>query len=74
MEKLIATRDERPAAPAVHMAQPTARTPEVIEAAFALQGGLPNVEKQYDAKTLEAAAKIQRTTSLGEVLLSFTKR
>jgi len=70
MEKLIATRDERPAAPAVHMAQPTARTPEVIEAAFALQGGLPNVEKQYDAKTLEAAAKIQRTTSLGEVLLS----
>jgi hypothetical protein len=70
MEKLIATRDERPAAPAVHMAQPTARTPEVIEAAFALQGNLPNVEKQYDAKTLEAAAKIQRTTSLGEVLLS----
>ena len=70
MEKLIATRDERPAAPAVHMAQPTARTPEVIEAAFALQGGLPNVEKQYDVKTLEAAAKIQRTTSLGEVLIS----
>jgi hypothetical protein len=70
MEKLIATRDERPAAPAVHMAQPTARTPEVIEAAFALQGNLPNVEKQYDAKVLEAAAKVQRTTSLGEVLIS----
>jgi hypothetical protein len=70
MEKLLATRDERPAAPAIHMAQPTARSAEVIEAAFALQGGLPNVEKQYDAKTLEAAAKIQRTTSLGEVLLS----
>ena len=70
MEKLLATRDERPAAPAVHMAQPTARTPEVIEAAFALQGNLPNVEKVYDAKTLEAAEKIQRTTSLGEVLIS----
>lgn len=70
MEKLIATRDERPAAPAVHVAQPTSRSPEVIEAAFALQGNLPNVEKSYDAKTLEAAAKIQRTTSLGEVLLS----
>jgi hypothetical protein len=70
MEKLIATRDERPAAPAIHMAQPTARTPEVIEAAFALQGNLPNVEKQYSVQTLEAAAKIQRTTSLGEVLLS----
>lgn len=70
MEKLIATRDERPAAPAVHVAQPTNRSPEVIEAAFALQGNLPNVEKQYDAKVLEAAGKIQRTTSLGEVLLS----
>lgn len=70
MEKLNATRDERPAAPAVHVAQPTNRSPEVIEAAFALQGNLPNVEKSYDAKTLEAAAKIQRTTSLGEVLLS----
>lgn len=70
MEKLIATRDERPAAPAIHMAQPTNRSPEVIEAALALQGGLPNVEKQYDVKVLEAAGKIQRTTSLGEVLLS----
>jgi hypothetical protein len=70
MEKLLATRDERPAAPAIHMAQPTSRSPEVIEAAFALQGGLPNVEKQYSVQTLEAAAKIQRTTSLGEVLLS----
>ena len=70
MEKLLATRDERPAAPAIHMAQPTSRSPEVIEAAFALQGNLPNVEKVYDAKVLEAAGKIQRTTSLGEVLLS----
>jgi hypothetical protein len=70
MEKLLATRDERPAAPAIHMAQPTSRSPEVIEAAFALQGNLPNVEKTYDAKVLEAAGKIQRTTSLGEVLLS----
>jgi len=70
MEKLNATRDERPSAPAIHMAQPNSRSPEVIEAAFALQGGLPNVEKQYDAKVLEAAGKISRTTSLGEVLLS----
>jgi hypothetical protein len=70
MEKLLATRDERPSAPAIHVAQPTSRSPEVIEAAFALQGNLPNVEKQYDAKTLEAAGKIQRTTSLGEVLLA----
>ena len=69
MEKLNATRDERPAAPAVHIVQ-NDRSPEVIEAAFALQGGLPNVEQKYSVQTLEAAAKIQRTTSLGEVLLA----
>jgi phage major head subunit gpT-like protein len=69
MEKLLATRDERPTPPAVHVAKTPARTPEVIEAAFALQGGLPNVEKRYSAETLEAASKIQRHTSLGEVVL-----
>ena len=70
MEKLLATRDERPASPAVHVVHSAAPTAEVIEASFALQGGLPGVEKHYDAKTLEAAAKVQRTTSLGEVLIS----
>ena len=69
MEKLNATRDERPAAPAVHVAQPTAATSEVVEASFALQGGLPNVEKHYDEKTLEAAHKARRELSLGEVLV-----
>ena len=70
MEKLIATRDERPAAPAVHVAKNVQPSAQVIEASFALQGGLPNVEKQYSVEVLEAAAKVQRTTSLGEVLLS----
>lgn len=70
MEKLIATRDERPAAPAVHVAKNVPPSAQVIEASFALQGGLPNVEKQYSVEVLEAAAKVQRTTSLGEVLLS----
>jgi hypothetical protein len=69
MEKLNATRDERPAAPAVHVAQPTAVTSEVVEASFALQGGLPNAEKHYDEKTLEAAHKARRELSLGEVLV-----
>ena len=69
MQKLNATRDERPAAPAVHVAQPTAATSEVVEASFALQGGLPNVEKHYDEKTLEAAHKARRELSLGEVLV-----
>jgi hypothetical protein len=69
MEKLIATRDERPAAPAVHVAPTNAVTPEVIEASFALQGGLPGVEKKYDEKTLEAAHKARRELSLGEVIV-----
>ena len=69
MEKLAATRDERPASPAVHVAQPAAVTAEVIEASFALQGNLPGVEKKYDAKTLEAAHKARREVSLGEVML-----
>jgi phage major head subunit gpT-like protein len=67
-DNLQAARDERPAAPAVHVAQP-AVTPDVIEASFALQGGLPNVEKHYDEKTLEAAHKARRELSLGEVLV-----
>ena len=69
MEKLNATRDERPAAPAVHVSKPTAATPEVIEASFAMQGGLPNVEKAYSPEVLEAAHKARREVSLGEVLV-----
>ncbi len=70
MQKLIATRDERPAAPAVHVAKAPENQSAVIEASFALQGGLPNVEKHFDAATLEAADKARRTTSLGEVLVA----
>ena len=69
MEKLLATRDERPAAPAVHVTTPSAPSAEVIEAAFALQGGLPNVEKTFKPEVLEAAHKARRELSLGEVLL-----
>jgi len=69
MEKLIATRDERPAAPAVHVQNNAPATSAVIEASFALQGSLPGVEKMYDEKTLEAAHKARREISLGEVLV-----
>jgi len=69
MEKLSATRDERPAAPAVHVVTPSAPSAEVIEAAFALQGGLPNVEKAFKPEVLEAAHKARRELSLGEVLV-----
>ena len=69
MQKLIATRDERPAVPAVHVTESAAPSAKVIEASFALQGGLPNVEKHYDEKTLEAAHKARRELSIGEVLV-----
>jgi hypothetical protein len=69
MQKLNATRDERPAAPAVHVVTPSAPSAEVIEAAFALQGGLPNVEKAFKPEVLEAAHKARRELTLGEVLL-----
>lgn len=69
MQKLIATRDERPAAPAVHVVANAAPSAEVIEASFALQGGLPQVEKHYRPEVLEAAHKARRELSLGEVLV-----
>ena len=69
MQKLNATRDERPAAPAVHVVTPSAPSSEVIEASFALQGGLPGVEKAFGAEVLEAAHKARRELSLGEVLI-----
>jgi hypothetical protein len=69
MQKLQAARDERPAAPAVHVHEPVAPSAEVIEASFALQGNLPGIERKYDAQVLEAAHKARRDLSLGEVLL-----
>jgi phage major head subunit gpT-like protein len=69
MEKLKAARDERPAAPAVHVVEHAPPSAEVIQASFALQGGLPGVEKQYDAKTLEAAHKARGQITLGEVIV-----
>ena len=69
MQKLNATRDERPAAPAVHVVANVAPTAEVIEASFALQGGLPGVEKAYKPEVLEAAHKARRELSIGEVIV-----
>ena len=66
MKQIIATRESR--APAVHVVEevPSGR---VIEAALCLQGGLPNADKAFDDRTLEAADKAKRTTSIGEVLI-----
>jgi phage head maturation protease/phage major head subunit gpT-like protein len=69
LEKIVTTRADRPSAPAVHVVANAAPSAEVIEASFALQGGLPNVEKHYDAKVLEAAHRHRRDISLGEVMV-----
>jgi hypothetical protein len=66
MEKLIATRADR--APAIHVAEP-ATGGKVIEAALCMQGGLSKPEKFFDERTVEAAAKQQRSVSLGEVFV-----
>lgn len=69
-ERLAEVRAERPKAPAVHVVDADASSnPKVIEAALCLAGGLPGVDKAYDAKTLEAADRRRRHTSLGEVLI-----
>lgn len=69
MEKLTAARDERPTAPSVHVVKDSAPTAEVIGASFALQGGLAGVEKAYKPEVLEAAHKVRREISLGEVIV-----
>jgi len=66
MKQVIATRESR--APAVHVVEEV-KNDKVIEAALCLQGGLPNADKAFDARTLEAADKLKRTTSIGEVLI-----
>lgn len=69
-ERLAEVRAERPKAPAAHVVDASAANdPKVIEAALCLNGGLANVEKAYDAKTLEAADRRRSSTSLQEVLV-----
>ena len=67
MQKLQATRESR--APAVHVVADAVDNGRVVEAALCLQAGLPNADKAFDARTLEAADKIKRTVSLGEVFV-----
>jgi hypothetical protein len=69
-ETLAEVRASRPSAPAVHVVNAAdANSPKVVEAALCLAGGLPNVEKVFDTKTLEAADRRRNHTSLQEVLL-----
>lgn len=69
MEQLQATRDDRPSAPAVHVTTYAPPTAEVIEASFAMQGGLPHLERKYDAKVLEAAHKARREITISDVIV-----
>jgi phage major head subunit gpT-like protein len=64
---LTELRASRPAAPAVHVVEKVDGQ-AVVEASLCLAGGLPDVEKRFDARVLEAANK-NRSVSLGETLL-----
>ena len=57
----------------IHVSQPEVDSGKVVEAALALQSGLPNIEKVYDARVLEAADKAKRDVSVGQVLLKAAK-
>ena len=72
MQKLDEKRAERVALPAIHASEPVSG-PKVIEAALCLQGGLPNVEKAFDGRVLEAADRVRRETSIGQVLVQAAK-
>ncbi len=47
---------------------------KIIEAAFAMNGGLSNVEKVFDEKTLECADRIRATVSLAQITLAEAAR
>jgi len=70
-ERLADVRASRPAAPAIHVAAERADSPQVIEASLCLAGGLANIEKVFDQKTLEMADKRRSQSSLGEVYGKF---
>ena len=68
-EILADVRAARPAAPAIHVAQPV-EGPAVVEAALCLAGGLAKPDDHFDERTLEAAHRRARVTSLGSVLVA----
>lgn len=71
-EHLAGIRAERPAVPAAHVVAKPAETEAVITAALCLAGGLSDVEKHFDERTLEAAHK-RRNIGLQEMLLRAAK-
>jgi phage major head subunit gpT-like protein len=68
--QLEATRSQRPAAPAIHVAADSEPRHEILLAAACLSGKLQNVEKMFDEKVIEAASKkYRRGIGLGEMLI-----
>jgi hypothetical protein len=66
--KLHNVREDRPAAPAAHVAPET--TYDVLEAALCVGTGLPSVEQEYNEQTLEAANRsFRRGIGLQELLV-----
>lgn len=73
--RLALTRLSRPDAPNVYASSAPEVTGDVLEAAFAKRIGIPNREKQYDARTLEAADRsFKRGIGLQELLGHFARR
>jgi phage major head subunit gpT-like protein len=58
--------------PAIHVTEVVSNE-KVVEAALCLQAGLSAPDKHFDERTLEAAGKVRKTTSLGEVLVQAAK-
>lgn len=71
-ELLNDLRASRPAAPAIHVAEPV-NGENVIEAALCMQAGLPSIDKAFDERTIEAAAKVKRDISISQVILKAAK-
>lgn len=67
-EILANMRAERPAGPAIHVAAPAATDERTVTASLCLAGGLQDVERHFDERTLEAASK-RRHGSVAEVLV-----
>jgi len=61
-------RAERPTAPPIHSSSKDLKA-DVIEAALSISAGLPDYEKAYSEKTLEAADKHFRHVGLQEAML-----
>ena len=69
-ELLADIRASRPAAPAIHVVAKPANDAKVVEAALCMAGGLGDVEKKYDERTLEAAHARRNDATLSQVVLA----